>query len=457
LEQEANDLERELVKRSAVFAEQKTLVRVTWRDVQKALGPDEAAVEFVRFRFHDGKKWTDTNYYAALIVTPQSTTAPTFVLLGDAKQIEGVPLVEYQQRVRLRGTGTCTALTEGSFYKALWLPLEAPLAGTKRVYLSPDGILNQISPGVVPASDGHLLMEKYHLRLVSSTKDLLREKSKGGTNSAVLIGNPQFDLDEAQQRAQLRALEKPEESKTLLATAAPVEGVASGLRSRDKEQETLPPLPGTKVELESVRSLLEKQRWQVEMYTGGSALKEVIERVEHPRVLHVATHGFFLSNQERLRGRASSDLPPGMEDPMVRSGLFFAGANPALAGKPSPGDLEDGVLTAYEGTGLNLQGTELVVLSACDTGLGQVKNGEGVFGLRRAFEEAGAQAVLMSLWSVPDQETQELMTLFYTKWLSGKDKYEALREAQLDERKVVKKRYGQDLPFYWGAFVLAGR
>jgi len=112
------------------------------------------------------------------------------------------------------------------------------------------------------------------------------------------------------------------------------------------------------------------------------------------------------------------------------------------------------VLTVYEATGLNLQGAELVVLSACDTGLGQVKNGEGVFGLRRAFEEAGAQAVLMSLWPVPDQERQELMTRFYTQWLSGKDKFEALREAQLKERGIVKKRYGQDLPFHWGAFVL---
>jgi CHAT domain-containing protein len=118
--------------------------------------------------------------------------------------------------------------------------------------------------------------------------------------------------------------------------------------------------------------------------------------------------------------------------------------------------LDDGLLTAYEAAGLSLQGTELVVLSACDTGLGQVKNGEGVLGLPRAFEEAGAEAVLMSLWAVPDQETQELMTLFYTKWLAGEDKYEALRKAQLQMRATVKARYGQDLPYYWGAFVLVG-
>jgi CHAT domain-containing protein len=141
----------------------------------------------------------------------------------------------------------------------------------------------------------------------------------------------------------------------------------------------------------------------------------------------------------------------------LRSGLFFAGANRQLAGHASPGDLDDGILTAYEATQLNLQGTELVVLSACDTGLGEVASGEGVFGLRRALQVAGAESVLMSMWAVPDRETQELMALFYTKWLAGKDKHEALREAQLEMRDRVKARYGKDLPQYWGAFVLVGR
>jgi CHAT domain-containing protein len=114
-------------------------------------------------------------------------------------------------------------------------------------------------------------------------------------------------------------------------------------------------------------------------------------------------------------------------------------------------------LTAYEASTLDLEGTELVVLSACGTGLGEMQAGEGVFGLRRALQEAGAQSVLMTLWSVPDQETQQLMTLFYGNWLAGKDKPTALREAQQQLRQQVKKRYGRDLPFYWGAFVLVGR
>jgi CHAT domain-containing protein len=142
---------------------------------------------------------------------------------------------------------------------------------------------------------------------------------------------------------------------------------------------------------------------------------------------------------------------------MLRSGLFFAGAERALRGEAPVDGLEDGVLTAYEASTLDLEGTELVVLSACGTGLGEMQAGEGVFGLRRALQEAGAQSVLMTLWSVPDQETQQLMTLFYGNWLAGKDKPTALREAQQQLRQQVKKRYGRDLPFYWGAFVLVGR
>jgi CHAT domain-containing protein len=141
---------------------------------------------------------------------------------------------------------------------------------------------------------------------------------------------------------------------------------------------------------------------------------------------------------------------------MLRSGLYFAGANRTLA-KAAKTDLEDGVMTAFESTGLNLQGTELVVLSACETGMGHIRSGEGVFGLQRAMQEAGANAVLMSMWSVPDKETQELITMFYAKWLSGRSKHEALHEAQLELRKETIAKWGDDRPHYWAAFVLVGR
>ena len=195
-----------------------------------------------------------------------------------------------------------------------------------------------------------------------------------------------------------------------------------------------------------MRELFKKNGWQVESYCRQSALEEVIKGVKSPRVLHVATHGFFRPDQRWTIHEGPDNELSGLEDPMLRSGLYFAGADRFLSGEASIEGVESGVLTAYEATGLNLQGTELVVLSACETGLGLVENGEGVFGLRRALQEAGAQAVLMSMWPVPDRETEELMTLFYEKWLSGMEKHKALHEAQMELRKRLQIRWKVDQP-----------
>jgi CHAT domain-containing protein/Tfp pilus assembly protein PilF len=464
LEEEANDLEKEVVRRSTTLAERKKLAHVSWRDVQKTLKQDEAAVELVRFPFFDGKKLTHSNYYAALVITPENSQ-PSFVVLVDARSpnnLEKGALRDHRQNVGLQQK-TKNDSDAATFYDVFWKPLEPALTGLKRVYISPDGALNQVSLGVVPDQSGKLLIERYDLRIVNSTKDILREKRPATTNSAALIGNPAFDLDPAKHGGAALALQKTVVTSTtgdsILPSSAAPSGVVRGGLSRDLHGVALPPLPATQVEMNQIDSLLEKQKWQVQLYTGQEALKDSVQRVQHPRVLHIATHGFFEPDQDvKLNDRPGTDsAPSGLEDPMLRSGLFFAGANRTLAGEPVPPDVDDGILTAYEATGLNLQGTELVVLSACETGLGEVSAGEGVFGLRRALQVAGADSVLLSMWSVPDQETQELMTLFYKNWLAGKDKPTALRDAQLALRKTVTARYGKDSPFYWGAFVLVGR
>ncbi len=448
LESEANELEKALALRSSALAEEKKLMSLTWRDVQKALKPGEAAVEVVRFQFHDGRKWTDRAEYVALIVTPEMTAAPTLVDLGEAKNLEDRPLREYRRLVSSDKPRPLSA--RASFYEAFWKPLEPAFGGAKRIFLSPDGVLSQVSLVALPKSDGRLLIDDFDLRIVSSTKDLLWERRPSASNSAVLIGNPDFARAEVVQRAAAKSLQKTAEP-------VPMASAGRGMRSRELGGNALDPLPGTAAELQAVDALLEKQHWSVGIFTGTNALEESIKRVRSPRLLHVATHGFFEPDQKIRTNDISADGPPGMEDPMLRSGLYFAGANRVLSGAGPAPDLEDGILTAYEASGLNLLGTELVVLSACETGLGQSVAGEGVFGLRRALQVAGAEAVLMTMWSVPDQETQELMALFYEKWLAGKSKPEALREAQLEMREKVKARYGEDLPLFWGAFVLVGR
>ncbi len=201
---------------------------------------------------------------------------------------------------------------------------------------------------------------------------------------------------------------------------------------------------------------------------GGQALegslKALLTPGHAPRMLHLATHGFFLPDQPddpdadplalHLDDRGSDALGRlsgrRLPNPLLRSGLALAGANTWLQGDELPPEAGDGLLFAEDVTGLDLLNTELVVLSACDTGLGDIHAGEGVFGLRRAFVLAGAKTLVMSLWKVPDQQTQELMVDFYERILRGEGRAEALRGAQL----ALKQQYPH--PRYWGAFICQG-
>ena len=458
---QADQLEQQITERSTALSVDKTLAAATWRDVQKALKPGEAAVEMARFQFHDGKSFTSTMYYVALVVTPESKS-PEFIVLGEAQKMESTPMASFRSGVgATRGievesepdqTNASAATGEThAAYGAFWKPLEQALGAAKRVFLAPDGVLNEVPVGLLADDAGKLVMEKYQVRVVNSTKDVLRPRGTAQAKTALVVGNPKFDLSEAEEHAAVSQLAGAQAS-TVQAPAG------AGQRGGELTGSALPPLPGTQLEVSAVDTLMRGAGWQPALYTGEQALKSVMEEARGPRVVHVATHGFFLSDAALTESaKAAGEKAPVAQDPMLRSGLFFAGADRVRAGVAPKNGGDDGVLTAYEASQLNLEGTELVVLSACETGLGQQSNGEGVFGLRRGLQEAGADAVMMSMWSVPDKETQELMGLFYKNWLGGMEKPEALRQAQLEEREVARKRYGKDLPFYWGAFVMVSR
>ena len=474
LGQEANTLEQSLMKRSAAWSQQKAWNAATWQDVQKALKPGESAVEMTRFQYDNGYGPTADELYVALVVTPESKQ-PALVVLGTAKELEAAPMLAFRGNVgQTRGFAVEEAPAAqgqsgqpeqgapntGAAYAAFWKPLEPALSGAARVYVSPDGVLNTIPLGLMAESNGKLLMESIQLRIVNSTKDLLSSAHTAQAKSALLVGNPKFDLTADQQKtaiAELRggAAGVGAQQATRLSNAS-----AAQLASRggDLKGGDLNPLPGTQVEVDTVDKLLKSAGWQATEYTGELALKDAVAQAHGPRLVHIATHGFFLSDEDlKAEAETRGTKANVNEDPMLRSGLFFAGADRVREGATPEAGVDDGVLTAFEASQLNLEGTELVVLSACETGLGKQLNTDGVFGLRRGLQEAGADAVMMSMWSVPDKETQELMSIFYQKWLGGMEKPEALRQAQLEERETVRKRYGKDLPFYWGAFVLIGR
>lgn len=471
---EANTLEEALMKRSTAMSRQRAQNAARWRDVQKALKPGDSAVEVTKFHYDNGIGATADFYYVALVVTPECKQ-PIFINLGKAKDLEAGPMMAYRNEVgHTRGIevqespapeGQHGAIANTSpAYEVFWKPLESALGAAKRVYVSPDGVLNTIPMGLMADSDGKLVMEKVQLRIVNSTKDLLMPAPTAQAKSALLVGNPKFDLSAAQQKTALAELRSGATGAGVRQAAAPVGQMSKAAviqvasRGGDLKGGDLNPLPGTQVEVDTVDKLLKSSGWQATEYTGELALKDAVTQAHGPRVVHIATHGFFLSDEELKASAATQGKTANVnEDPMLRSGLFFAGADRVRQGAAPEAGVDDGVLTAYEASQLNLEGAELVVLSACETGLGKELNVDGIFGLRRGLQEAGADSLMMSMWSVPDKETQELMALFYHNWLGGMEKPEALRQAQLEERETVKKRYGKDLPFYWGAFVLIGK
>jgi CHAT domain-containing protein/Tfp pilus assembly protein PilF len=447
------DLETALARRSSALPQTGPSVRATWRDVQQALAPDEAAVELVHIRQHDGSEWTGRARYIALILTKQAQR-PILVDLGDAEGVERDALGEQDRLVRQgpsrrlehppAADGALETGGQSSLYDRIVRPVLDVTGLAGRVFVSPDGLLNRVAWNMasLPAGGGRLL-DRFDLRVVSSTRDLLAKHAESSARSAVLVGNPDFGLAAVTQRGtHRRAASVADDS---------LQQLSSDLRSLPASGVT--PLPFTQAELTSIQARLTRQGWKVQVLSGAAAAKEAVMAVKAPRLLHLATHGFFLPDQ----ARAETETLEGFvhENPLLRSGLLFSGAARAFSGA-GPSDGDDGILTAYEAASLDLHGTELVTLSACETGLGEMRNGEGVFGLRRSFQVAGAEAVLMSLWAVPDRETKELMTLFYGNWLAGQDKHEALRHAQIALREKVRKRYGSDLPYYWGGFVLVG-
>ncbi len=225
------------------------------------------------------------------------------------------------------------------------------------------------------------------------------------------------------------------------------------IKSASQRPITFNELTHTKIEIEKISDLIKANKWVIQIYMGKDASENNLKNIDSPKILHIATHGFFLTDLDlKYRKRAFGvDMELAAENPLLRSGLLFAGCVNSFSSNISySGVFENGILYAYEAMNLNLDDTDLLALSACETGLGEIKNGEGVYGLQRAFIVAGVKNLLMSLWKIDDQATQELMTEFYAQLVKNKQISEAFSIAQ----KKLKEKYQS--PYYWGSFVLIG-
>lgn len=397
LEKACNEREKKLSQKSDLFSKQYSLKNISYQDVRQTLEPSDAAVEIIQFNKFN-KTFTDTICYLALVVTRENNY-PSLVLMTNGNQLEKKYYNIYKNSIKLK-------LKDETSYAQFWGRIENAVQGKKNLYLSLDGIYNQISLNTLQNSEGYLVDQK-NLRIVTNTRDIPGlKKSTGGSssNSAVLVGYPDY-------------------------------GTAGAVT----------PLPGTKTEIEAIRSVLSTGKYNPKVYLQREATEQNLKAVKNPKVLHIATHGFFLTESDGNGTDKVFGIESGKskENPMLRSGVLLADAEKAMDGKS-----ENGVLFAFEAMNLMLDNTDLVVLSACETGLGDVKNGEGVYGLQRAFQVAGAKAIIMSLWKVNDDATQQLMRGFYKYYVQGNPAQIAFKKAQ-QELKIKFKD-----PYYWGAFVM---
>ncbi|MFY0688261.1 MAG: CHAT domain-containing protein [Cyclobacteriaceae bacterium] len=373
--------------------------------IQKSLGDNEAAIEIIRYRDYDYSglgKFTNQVHYLALIM--KSGDQPIeYVLLNDGNKMEEKGYNAYTNGIEFD-------VADHQSYNLYWQPIQNKLKGISRVFVAGDGIYHKINLNTLfDPNEEQFLVEKLDLRIITSTKDLLKKSGdipKKGT--IMLIGSPNFS------------------------SGKPTTASYSALRAITS-LDNLSPLPGTLSEVQRIDDLFRKRKWETVVLTGDKAQEEALKQVESPEILHIATHGYF-------------EAPDNRENPLFYSGLLLTGASDRDVTSK-----EDGILTAYEAMNLDLRSTEMVVLSACETGMGKVENGEGIYGLQRAFMIAGAGSVIMSKWKVNDQTTMELMSAFYDKINDGQSKHKAFKAAQLE----IKAKYTS--PKHWGAFGIVGR
>lgn len=473
LQQQIETVEQRLAGESALVAKELKQRNISVEAAARALPEHSALVEFVKIQDYDFAKreWSPIWRYMAFVLT--SVGDVTLVDLGEAGMLEATARrVLTDIRVSLDSRGFQVLKKphdvdhqQQSFkslfglYSQLWGPLEKSLKGVDKVVVSPDALLNLVPFAALIDGDRRSLLERYQLTYVSSGRALigLAGAQIQPSSDLLLVANPAFG-------------KKAQGSGNAVVS----------VRSRDFRG-VFDPLPGTEREAKEIPPLVSGKEEQKRVLEGMGATEDAVKFARSPRILHLATHGFFLQDEEidlcgdvrgvtivknemheekalceKRRGVAvvKKEKPASAkqyENPLVRSGLAFAGAN--KASEITEGD--DGILTALEITGMDLYGTELVVLSACETGVGEVQNGEGVFGLRRAFALAGAKNLMMSLWPVSDEITAKQMNAFYLN-LQTMPPAEALRQAQLETIKELNTKEGIASPALWAPFILQG-
>jgi len=407
---------------------------INWR--RTALKEDEISVEFSHFRYFD-QTWTDSIIYVAQLFKKE-WQHPKILSLFEEKELRAI---------LSKGINTSNEISRGSkakqvnassydknLYNLIIKPIETELKNNKKVYISADGMLHQVAFAALMDASNKRLIELFDLEQVSSSKVITLRRQQPKKNSVLLIGGINYDFNTEGKNilynSQVSFLDLVSDESTAL--------------NRSWQY-----LQGTADEIKNIETILASKTTKTTTLNNDEASETQFKSLngKSPDVIHIATHGFFFKND---KAKDNNDIEfKNADNPLLRSGLLLAHANYAWQNGNNPYERNDGILTALEISNLDLSKTDLVVLSACETGLGDIEGSEGVYGLQRALKMAGVKNIMMSLWEVPDKETAEFMELFYSNWLSGKNIREAFRNTQLE----MSDKY-KDNPEKWAAFVL---
>lgn len=403
LENEANQTERDLSVKSDAFSTAYEGRNTDYKTILNQLKPGQLMIEIVQYPIFDQQLTNDNAY--AYVILKKGQEKPSIIINREGNLLENRYYSYYNNVINQK-------MKDDYSYSQYWKSMADVIGNASRIYISPDGIYNQVNMNTLQQPNGKYLIQDYDIRYLGHPNDVLYEKSVGysGQRTAFLMGDPNFNSQNIAQ------------------------------------------LPGTRKEIEDISKYLSSSM-KMQKYLSSEANESNLKQVQSPKYLHLASHGYFLEDKQANDNLFGVQLQYIGQNPLLRSGLLLtgAGSGESSGSSQSFNQSDNGFFSAYEAINLNLNNTEMVVLSACETGKGDVKAGEGVYGLQRAFIVAGAESLVMSLWKVDDTATQKLMSGFYRENVQGKAIPDAFRSAQLAMLNEYKH------PYYWGAFIMFSR
>ena len=451
LEKKIDTLQMELGQASRRFKQ--SVAEVGVDQVVEVL-PDEAAlVDFLTYRDGEDKQ----QLLAGIMIKEEGK--PVFKIVTYADDLKHIQekIVEYREAVQDEGLDEDELKEAGqALYNLVWAPVAAVFGERTVVYVVPDDMLNILPFNAMVNPDGDYVLKSMDLHIVSTSRDLLPNTIEEAAGEFLIMAGPDYTSTTVVDKKVMSEVSGIHKKRSASGLNDGMRAFAGGLRGLKFD-----PLPGAEKEGKTISVTAKTEKDNNTIFTEYNAQEQILQDLKvAPKMLHIATHGFFLKADENLKKRllslqrgADVHLPPPGDNPMLRAGLAFAGIN---ASAPFLGEIpteNDGVLTALEVLGLNLTGTRMAVLSACETGLGEIHEGEGVYGLRRAFQEAGVKTVISSLWEVSDAGTMALMTGLYSRLAEGQSVYDALLASQ----RALLDGDAFNYPYVWSAFMLVER